>query len=437
MASIYDPVSSPFSDGVVHTATDGREILYNDPDGWEIDNPGIWWDGPADSDGTGGPFGNPPPGAQNGYGQGIPAVSRCLQLTADKTAGMPWKVYRGRDLLDSPAWLIDPQATARDGRRPFIGGDMAVRFSGVDFWSQHLRSMIMQGEGITYTPRIRDDNDEPTGPIIAPLYNLNPRYVELTPDGEFCVVDPEDDTEPWPGWHVIDARELIVTRFIVRPGFRRGLGVIDAHAADLGFAEHVRWFADNLFERGVPNGYLKSTKPDLTQSQADTLKAAWMKSNGSLRKSIAVLNATTEFHPIDINPQSMQYIDMKRLNAWEIALMFGVPPSKLGVSMGGSITYSNLEMANTDYVQDTLLGIARKIEEAIDAVLPQGQTMKVDFRSLLRGDTITRFNAYGVALDKGFMTLDEVRDAEDFPPLNQTPATTPPAPGATSSPVAP
>jgi HK97 family phage portal protein len=437
----YDPIRSPFAGnvaGTVHTATDGRDILLNDPDGWEVDAPWLWWDGPADSDGTGGPFGNPPPGALSpAAGLGLPAVSRCLQLTADKTASMPWKTYRGRDRIEPPAWLVDPQNTARDGRRA-VAAELGVRFSGVDFWSQHLRSMILLGEGITYTPRVHDDAGEPTGPIVAPLYNLNPRYLELTPDGRFAVADPDfnDPEAEYPGWLILDSRELLITRWVVRPGYRRGLGVIEAHAADLGFAEHVRSFADNIFERGVPNGYLQSTKPDLTQTQADTLKSAWMRAHGGDHKSIAVLNATTEFHPIDINPQTMQYVDMKRLNAWEIALIFGVPPGKLGVSMGGSMQYSTLEMANADYVQDTLLPIATKLEAAVDAVLPAGTTLKVDFRGLLRGDTTTRYNAYGVALDKGFMTLDEVRDAEDLPPLTAAPApiVEPPAPDATPAP---
>lgn len=429
----YDPIRSPFPDvGVTHTATDGRDILVNDPDGWEVDAPWIWWEGPADSDGSGGPFGNPPPGALSPVaGLGLPAVSRCLQLTADKTAAMPWKTYRGRDEIDPPSWLVDPQNTARDGRRPFAG-ELGVRFSGVDFWSQHLRSMILLGEGITYTPRVHDDAGEPTGPIVAPLYNLNPRYLELTPDGRFAVADPggiSDDAE-YPGWQIIDSRELLITRWVVRPGYRRGLGVIEAHAADLGFAVHVREFADNMFELGVPNGYLQSSKPDLTQAQADVLKSAWMRAHGGTRKSIAVLNATTDFHPIDINPQTMQYVDMKRLNAWETCLMFGVPPSKLGVSMGGSITYSNLEMANTDYVQDTLMNIAVKVEEAIDAVLPGGTTMKIEFRALLRGDTQSRYAAYKTAIDAGFMTVDQVRELEDWPPLSAAPAV--PADAATA-----
>lgn len=434
--------TTPSGLGSVHTATDGRDILWNDPDGWEIDRPWVWWEGDAPSNpNAGNTIGNPPPGADFAgdiWGWGLPVVSRCLQLGPDKVAQMPFKTYRGRDEIEPPSWLIDPQALARDGRRPFMG-DLGVRLSNVDFWAQHLRSMVLEGEGITYTPRIRDADDEPTGPIIAPLYNLNPRYLEVF-DGRWFVRAPLADDpaeQEFPGWEELDSRELIVTRWIVRPGHRRGLGAIKAHAADLGHAASVRSYADNLLQRGVPNGYLKSTKPDLTQEQADALKDAWMGRHGSSRKSIGVLNATTEFHPLTIDPQAMQYAEMQKLSGHALCLIFGIPPAKLGIDTGGSLTYSTLEMGNAEYVQDSLMPLARRLEAAVDAALAVGTTMKVDFNQLLRADTNARFEAYATGIAAGFLTVDEVRAREDLPPLTaaQREELTPPAPAPSPAPV--
>lgn len=412
--------------GTIHTATDGREILRNTPDGWEVDEPWRWWDGPADSDdGTGGPWGNPPPGAEYGSptlrGTSLPAVTRCVSILADPIAGMPWKVYRSREQLTAPAWITDPQNLGRDGRRLETPGP-DIRLSAVEFWQQHVTSYLLWGEGITYTPRVLDTNGEPTGPIVAPIYNLHPRYVDVEAGRYY--VDPEDGGEPI----YLDPRELIVTRNVIRPGRERGLGAIQAHAVDLGFAADIRAYLDNLFQRGIPNGYLESTKPDLDQAMASKLKRDWMAAHGSTRKSIAVLNATTKFHPLDLDPQAMQIAKLLELSAWQIALIFGVPPSRLGISMGGSNTYQNLEWDNTVFVQGSLMPIARKLEAAIDAVLPAGQELKIDFNQMLRGDTTTRFAAYQVGIASGFLTVDEVRSFEDLPPLpaNVTP---PPAPG--------
>jgi HK97 family phage portal protein len=107
--------------------------------------------------------------------------------------------------------------------------------------------------------------------------------------------------------------------------------------------------------------------------------------------------------------------------------MFGVPPSKLGISMGQANTYSNLESENAAFVQDSLLPLVRKIEAAVDAVLPVGTDLKIDFRQLLRGDTQTRYTAYQIGLAAGFLTVDEVRDWEDLAPLTAATADPPPA----------
>ena len=381
--------------GNVHTATDGRDILQNDPDGWEVEQPWLWWDGPANGDGTGGPWGNPPPGAEYGTpsmkGTAIPASTRCTQLIAG-ISGLPWKVYRGRDQLTTPAWITDPQGLQGDGRRR-TGLTADVKFSGVSFWKQHIISYLNWGEGITYTPRVRDENGEPTGPIIAPIYNLHPGHVEVDGGKHYVEDETADD-----GYLQLDPRELIVTRNIVRPGRERGLGAIQAHAYDLGLGANIRSYTDNLFQRGIPNGYLKSSKPDLEQSQADKLKTQWMKQHGNIQKSIAVLNATTDFHELNLDPQAVQIVELLKLSAWQMCLIYGVPPSRLGINMGGSNTYSNLESENTVYVQDTLLGVARELEAAIDGALPSGQSLKIDFNGMLRGDTISRFQGYEIAL---------------------------------------
>lgn len=408
--------------GQIHYATDGREILLNAPDGWEVDAPWLWWDGPDGGDGTGGPWGNPPPGADlaapSRYGLTLPAVTRCTQLLAENVAGMPWKTYRGRDAIDAPAWITDPQAARLDGRRTVGPGASAIAsLSNVEFWAQAITSYLWWGEAILYTPRKLDASGAPTGDIVAPVYLLHPAKVELE-DGRWFVDDVDVDGAPIE----LDPRELIVVRNLTRPGRDRGLGIIQAHAYDLGFYANVRAYADNTFQRGVPNGYLKSTKPDLDAAQANKLKRSWMAAHGSSRKSIAVLNATTDFTPLELDPQTTQLLDLFRLQAWQVALMFGVPPSKLGITMGQSNTYSNIESEGVAFVTDSLLPIARKFEAAIDTVLPLGTTLKIDFRQLMRGDTTTRYEAYSVGIAAGFLTVDEVRDAEDLPPLPAAPA---------------
>lgn len=403
------PVVRP---GKLLYATDGRDILQNTPDGWEVDQPWLWWDGPAGADdGTGGPWGNPPPGADGiafAGGGTLPAMARCRALIADALAGVPFHVYRGRERLTTPTWILDPQGLSNDAR--VLSGVRNVALSAVEFWSSVFVSAVELGEGIVYSPALDDQgNYDPTrkfGTGDAPCFVINPRDVEIEA-GRYLV-----NGVP------IGPNEILVIRGRVWPGKVRGHGVWDQFRAEIGLGTSIRDYASNMLGRGIPAGYLKVNAPDLEQTEADQLKARWMQAHGGSTRRIAVLNATTEFHPLQIDPQALQLAELLRMSAWEIALVYGIPPYKLGISMGATNTYANIESQEIDYVQDALLPWARRIESAFDAALPWGTSLKLALDGLRRADTKTRYESYAVGLSNGFLTVDEVRTMEDLPPLD-------------------
>jgi HK97 family phage portal protein len=389
--------------GRVLYATDGRDILANTPDGWEVDQPWLWWDGPAGGTGSGGPYGNPPPGAGGASGMAgsvLPAMARCRALIADVLAGVPWEVHRDREKLRTPDWLTDPQGLRADGR--VSSQVLDVRLSAVEFWSAFLVSAIELGEGIIYVP-----NRDAEGAPLPPLFQLNPEKVDVK-RGAY-----------WVGEERLEPGELLVVRNRVWPGKVRGHGVWDQFVADIGLGTSVRDFVRNMLGRGIPAGYLKVNAPDLEQTEADNLKLRWMQAHGGTERRIAVLNATTEFHPLQLDPQALQLAELLRISAWEIALIYGIPPYKLGVSMGYNNTYANIESASIDYVQDALLPWARRVESSFDAVFPRGTSLKLNLDSLRRADTKTRYDAYQVGLSAGFLTVDEVRRREDLAPMTE------------------
>lgn len=385
-------------------ATDGRDILENTPDGWEVERPWLWWDGPAGGNGTGGPFGNPPPGA-NGRAASLPAMGRCRALIADALAGCPFQVFRGRDQITTPTWIEDPQNLADDGRKHSSVRNVAL--SAVEFWSTVFVSAVDLGEGIVYSPMT--DGSDNIDPTVAfgdrGCFIINPKYLDV--EGDQYLVNEVP----------VNAAELLIIRGRVWPGSVRGHGVWDQFKADIGFGTSARDYASNMLGRGIPAGYLKVSAPDLEQDEADRLKARWMEAHGGRERRIAVLNATTEFTPLQLNPEAMQLAELLRLSAWEICLIYGIPPYKLGISMGSTNTYANIESQSIDYVQDALLPWARRAEAAFDAVLPWGTSLRINLDSLRRADTKTRYDAYQIGLTAGFLTIDEVRDKENLPPL--------------------
>lgn len=393
----------PATRAAIHTATDyGRDILHNSPDGWEHDQQFLWWTGPGSPNG----FGNPPPDARDGGGlygaAAIPAVMRCTAIIADTIAGLPWNVFRGFDQVPTPGWITDPQLLRPDLRVGAPTAPIPNALSHVEFWANWITSALWYGDGFAWAPRGRGVD----GQLLRPFYLIHPQDVEYR-DGGY-----------WVGQSPLDMSEVLHLRG--EPPYTGGMGqgVIDRHGADLGLAAQMRSYAGNIFSTGVPAGYLKVNMPQVTQDQADNLKARWLSQHGGPKRSIAVLNATTEFHPIALSPVDSQ-LDLAR--TWglrDIALAFGVPAYMLGVP-GDSSTYANVESRMTELQTFTLLPWIRRIEAALDAQFTQGVEVKINTAGTLRGDTSTRYAAYSAALAAGWMTVDEVRALEDRPPLPQ------------------
>ena len=67
--------------------------------------------------------------------------------------------------------------------------------------------------------------------------------------------------------------------------------------------------------------------------------------------------------------------------------------------------------------QLSLLPWIRRIETVLDAQLPRDTEVRIEVDGLLRADTKTRFETYAIAIDKGILTVDEVRALEARPPL--------------------
>jgi HK97 family phage portal protein len=400
----------------VLTATDyGRDILVNSPDGWEHDQRVLWWTG----DGSPNGFGNPPPGAGTGnVATALPSVARCTGIIVDTIAGLPWRVYRGWDQLATPRWISDPQLLRPDGR---VGPRAdPVALSAVEFWANWLTAALWFGDGFVFAPN-RDVDGAPK----APLYQLHPYDVTVDDrSGEWFTGGPAEGMGYWVG----DVRlpEDQVMHLRGEPPYQggRGQGVIDRHALELGLAATVRDYAGSVYGSGVPAGYLKVTAPQLTQPQADDLKARWMTAHGTSKRSIAVLNATTEFHPISISPIDAELTSSRQWALRDVALAFGVPPYMLGVP-GDSATYANVESRMTELRTFTLLPWIRRAEATLDAQLPLGVEVKIATDGTLRADTSTRFAAYESALRAGWLTVDEVRALEDRPPLPEQVTTDP------------
>jgi phage portal protein BeeE len=138
---------------------------------------------------------------------------------------------------------------------------------------------------------------------------------------------------------------------------------------------------------------------------------------------IAVLNELTDFTPVAWRPVDSQMIESRAFNLIEVALMWGIPPTKLGATVGGG-TYKNAQMEEVQARNDALAPWATLLEEAISIdLLPRGQNAVWDLAASLRTDTLSQYQAYQAALggpgpQSSWLLVDEVRARENLDPMD-------------------
>lgn len=270
----------------------------------------------------------------------------------------------------------------------------------------------------------------PDGSVIN-LPILNPRSVHI---------EEHPDTGRLTYWHDGDrytANEVEHIKFLPSlPGSHYGLGPMQAAQSSMRSSIDMndymgRWFTDT----GQPTGILKS-KNKLDPDTAHRIRNAWngldaegepieQKDNPT---GIKVLDADTDYSAVLLSPKDALWLEAQNFTTVQLARLFGVPSSLMLVTLeGNSQTYSNVEQEWLSFVRFTLMGYLRPIEEALTRCTPNGQTVRFNVETLLRTDTKSRYDAHAIALQNGFMTVNEVRGLEGLPPIDggDTPNSTP------------
>lgn len=211
---------------------------------------------------------------------------------------------------------------------------------------------------------------------------------------------------------VTDVRQLQLTHV---PGEPLGQGPIQAWADGLRGAIDAHQYAAQWTKRGGrPTGIL-TTDQTLSAEMAKEWKTA---ANQTMTPEggVAVLGSGLTYKQCYLTPAELQLLDVRKVNVISVARIFGIPARLMLTSGDGdSKTYANMEQESILFVRHTLMPYMREIEAALSELLPDDVRFNVD--GFLRPDTTTRYAAHKVAIEAGFLTIDEVRAIEGLNPL--------------------
>lgn len=254
--------------------------------------------------------------------------------------------------------------------------------------------------------------------LITQRDNLGfPSMIEwLNPDD--CWVDETDPWKPvyyWQGREVPTA-DIVHIPWVVLPGKVVGLSPLAAFAHTIGHGLTATEYGLTWFENGgTPPATLKNsqkTVPPVESEEISNRLSAAMRSRKPL-----VFGSDWDFNALKVSPEESQFVETMRLNASQIAAIYGVPPTKVGGDSGGSMTYANVEQEGIDFVTFTLRPWLVLLEGRLSQLMPGREYVKFNVDALVRASLLDRYSAYGLSLSQGWRNVDDVRALEDLPPL--------------------
>lgn len=338
-------------------------------------------------------------------------VFGAARLLADSIASLTPYLYTGGG--DVPRRQPTPSLL----RQPSVHGTL------FDWLHRAVVSMALQGDAVGLITA-RDYYGFPTM-----VEWLNPESVEVidsAPSGPGSYMQP---IWRWFGQQV-RAEDIVHVPWFCTPYRVRGLSPVGAFKltanVGLGAAEYAAaWFANG----GVPPGVFRNSEQLVPREEADMITAR-LTSRLRQRKPL-VFGRDWAYEPIAIKPNEAQFIETSRLTATEIAVIYGIPPEKIGGSTGSSLTYSTLEQHSLDFLTFSLRPWLVRVEMALSGLFPRGQFVKFDTADLIRADAKTRAEIDQISLGAQpppYRTVDEIRADHDLPPMPKPPPAPVPAP---------
>jgi HK97 family phage portal protein len=199
-----------------------------------------------------------------------------------------------------------------------------------------------------------------------------------------------------------------------------GYSVIHLAANSMGLALATEKFGARQFS-GMPlmSGLL-STESTLSPEASRRVSKSFVQNNSGQGgwHGVPVLEEGLTWQSTGMKSIDAEFMVSRKFQVIEICRWFRMPPHM--IQELERATFNNIESQDINFVRHTLGPWAKRWEQAIDRDLIVDDKLFVEFNfdSLLRGDTVTRYDAYVKAQNNGIMSINEIRRLENFAPVD-------------------
>lgn len=335
----------------------------------------------------------------------ITTMQACVTLLAESIAQLPVDIYRrdangGREIAaDHPLYPL-LRFAPNPWQTPFEYREFSQTSCGLD------------GNSFSFIER------KPDGRPVA-LYPLDPLKVQVLKGPDLMPYFRIGGQDPLP------QRMIHHVRWVTLNGYT-GLSPIILHKDAIGKAIATSRYSSRSFANGAAlAGVLQRPKEATAikdQREIDRIIEAWGKKFGGSDNAgkVALLQEGMTFEPLSMTNVDAQLIDSMKLSSLEMARIYKVPPHMVGEL--DRATNNNIEHQGIQFVVYTLLSWVKRHEQAMMRDLLVGDErekyyIEFNFSALLRGDQKTRYQAYAIGRQWGWLSINDIRRLENMPPV--------------------
>lgn len=201
-----------------------------------------------------------------------------------------------------------------------------------------------------------------------------------------------------------------------------GLDPIATNAQSVGLSLSLQKFQSKFFANSARPGGVLEHPGAMSEDAQKRFKKAWEDSHRGLDQAhrVAILEEGMTWKQMGISPEQAQTIEARKFQLGETARLLNMPPHLLRDLERA--TFSNIEQQSIEFVSYTIRPWAVRLEQRYDMQTLTAKEQERFFtkhilEGLLRGDMKSRFEAYAIARNGGWMSANDIRRIEDQNPI--------------------
>lgn len=340
----------------------------------------------------------------------VSAVYACVRLITGAISQLPVDLYRkgnGRREVDEHPLL------------PLLVDRPNPDIDAGEFWQAMVGWMLLRGNGLAY----REING--AGRTVG-LWPIAPTSIQpkRTSRGQLAYEVRLHETEYVPGFTPNRARTVGRDRMLHFRAF--GLGIwglspVTLARTKVGTAFAAEQYGAGFFARGANPGGVLKTDQELSDPQIERLEQQWRDVHEGFEKAHApaILEGGLTWDSVGLPPGDAQFLETQKYTAATIAgHLYGVPPHMIGDVERSTSWGSGIAEQGIGFVRYTLMPWIVRLERVTRQLLPEPDLyLKFNTDALERGDIKSRYDAYAVGKNWGFLSTNDINELEDRPPV--------------------